>query len=215
MDVGDNSSQYTQASIDTIAEFKVLQSGFNAECGRNSGMVIAVQTKSGSSQFHGTAYEVFSICNTLQPQLRYNQFGGDVSEWIPIPKLSTKTNKKMFFFYNREMTRRDLPGSSYADVPNPAVLAGNFTPWLLATNMQYAPAFKNGTVFEPGTVTRDGAGNITGGTPIRTTRLQYPHGWRKARRCLRFIARSPVPRVCRPRPIKGRCGISLIIRTIY
>ena len=47
IDVGDNQSQYTQASIDTIAEFRVLQSGFNAEYGRNSGMVIAVQTKSG------------------------------------------------------------------------------------------------------------------------------------------------------------------------
>ena len=39
IDVGDNQSQYTQASIDTIAEFRVLQSGFNAEYGRNSGMV--------------------------------------------------------------------------------------------------------------------------------------------------------------------------------
>jgi len=45
IDVGDNQSQYTQASIDTIAEFRVLQSGFNAEYGRNSGMVIAVQSK--------------------------------------------------------------------------------------------------------------------------------------------------------------------------
>src|ERR1039458_4269972 len=31
IDAGDNQSQYTQASIDTIAEFRVLQSGFNAE----------------------------------------------------------------------------------------------------------------------------------------------------------------------------------------
>jgi hypothetical protein len=175
IDVGDNQSQYTQASIDTIAEFKVLQSGFNAEYGRNSGMVIAVQTKSGSSQFHGTAYEYFRnnaldakcvICNNLQPQLRYNQFGGNFSGWVPIPKISTKANKRMFFFYNREMTRRDLPSSSFTDIPNATVLSGNFSPLLLTTNMQYAPQFKNGTVFEPGTVTRDGAGNITGGTPF-------------------------------------------------
>ena len=172
IDVGDNQSQYTQASIDAIAEFRVLQSGFNAEYGRNSGMVIAVQTKSGANKFHGTAYEYFRnnaldakcvICNTLQPQLRYNQFGGNFSGWIPVPKLSTVQNKRLFFFYNREMTRRNLPSSSYADVPNATILSGNFTPWLLSTNMQYAPNFKNGTVFEPGTVTRDGAGNITGG----------------------------------------------------
>jgi hypothetical protein len=174
IDVGDNQSQYTQASVDTIAEFRVLQSGFNAEYGRNSGMVIAVQTKSGASQFHGTLYEYLRNnyfdakcvqCNTLQPQLRYNQFGGNFSGWVPVPKISTKSDKRLFFFYNREMTRRDLPGSAYSDIPNSTILSGNFTPWLLATNMTYAPQFKNGTVFEPGTVTRDGSGNVTGGIP--------------------------------------------------
>ena len=175
IDVGDNQSQYTQASIDTIAEFRVLQSGFNAEYGRNSGMVIAVQTKSGADRFHGTLYEYFRnnsldakcvLCNTLQPQLRYNQFGGNFSGWAPFPKFSTPSHKRLFFFYNREMTRRNLPGSNYADIPNATVMSGDFSPWLLSTNMQYAPQFKNGTVFQPGTITRDGAGNITGGTPF-------------------------------------------------
>lgn len=175
IDVGDNQSQYTQASIDSIAEFRVLQSGFNAEYGRNSGMVIAVQTKSGSSQFHGTAYEYLRnnyfdakcvLCNTYQPTLRYNQYGGNVGGWVPVPHLSTKANKRLFFFYNREMTRRNEPTNGYSDVPNAQILQGNFSQWLLSTNMTYAPNFKNGTVFEPGTVTRDGAGNITGGTPF-------------------------------------------------
>jgi hypothetical protein len=174
VDVGDNQSQYTQASIDSIAEFRVLQSGFNAEYGRNSGMVIAVQTKSGSTKFHGTAYEYLRnnafdakcvLCNSLQPQLRYNQFGGNVSGWVPVPKLSTNKDKKLFFFYNREMTRRNLPGSGYSDIPDAKILGGDFSEWQLPTNMQYAPQFKNGTVFQPGTITRDGAGNITNGTP--------------------------------------------------
>lgn len=174
IDVGDNQSQYTQSSIDTIAEFRVLQSGFNAEYGRNSGMVIAVQTKSGSSRFHGTAYEYMRnnwfdakcvLCGTLQPQLRYNQYGGNIGGWIPFPKLSTNSDKRLFAFYNREETRRNLPGSSYADIPDSRILSGNFSPWQLSTNMQYAPQFKNGTVFQPGTITRDGAGNITNGVP--------------------------------------------------
>ncbi|MBV9674966.1 MAG: carboxypeptidase regulatory-like domain-containing protein, partial [Acidobacteriaceae bacterium] len=175
IDVGDNQSQYTQPSIDSIAEFRVLQSAFNAEYGRAEGVAVAVQTKSGTSQFHGTLYEYFRnnvldakcvLCNTLQPQLRYNQFGGNLGGWVWIPKLSTPSNKKVFFFYNREMTRRNLPSSSYADVPSPQVLNGDFSPFLTNTNMQYAPAFKNGTIFEPGTVTRDGAGNVTGGVPF-------------------------------------------------
>ena len=99
IDVGDNQSQYTQASVDTIAEFRVLQSGFNAEYGRNSGMVIAVQTKSGphNSTARRTSISATTVsmpsacsCNTLQPQLRYNQFGGNFSGWVPIPKLSTE-----------------------------------------------------------------------------------------------------------------------------
>ncbi len=175
LDVGDNQSQYTQPSIDSISEFRVLQSGFNAEYGRNSGMVVAVQTKSGSSRFHGTLYEYLRnnkldakcvLCNTLQPQLRYNQFGGNFSGWLPVPKLSTRKDKRMFFFYNREMTRRVLPASSYRDIPNARILSGDFGEWLLPTNMQWAPQFKNGTIFQPGTIQRDGAGHITDGVPF-------------------------------------------------
>jgi len=57
IDVGDNQSQYTQPSIDSISEFRVMQSAFNAEYGRAESVVVAVQTKSGSSNFHGPLYE--------------------------------------------------------------------------------------------------------------------------------------------------------------
>ena len=176
LDVGDNQSQYTQPSIDSIAEFRVLQSSFNAEYGRSEGMAVAVQTKSGAARFHGAAYEYLrnnafdakcvQACNTLQPQLRYNQFGGNLGGWLPIPKLSTPANKKLFFFYNREMTRRTLPASAYSDVPNSRILSGDFREFLTETNMQWAPQFKNGTIFQPGTVKRDGSGHIVDGVPF-------------------------------------------------
>jgi len=174
LDVGDNQSQYTQPSIDSIAEFKVLQSGFNAEYGRNSGMVVAVQSKSGSSSFHGTLYEYFRndaldarcvICS-VPPKLRYNQFGGNLGGWVPIPKVSTRNDKRVFFFYNREMTRRILPRTSYTDIPNSRILNGDFREFLRDTKMQYAPQFYNGTVFQPGSIVRDGAGNIIDGLPF-------------------------------------------------
>ena len=174
IDVGDNQSQYTQPSIDTLGEFRVLQSAFNAEYGRAEGVAIAVQTKSGTAQFHGAAYEYLRndyfdarcvLCNTLHPTLRYDQFGGNLGGWLWVPKLSTPKDKKLFFFYNREMTRRTLPGSAYADVPNSQILGGNFSAWLVPDkNLPYAP-YPVGTVFEPGTITRDNNGNITGGTP--------------------------------------------------
>ncbi len=176
VDVGDNQSQYTQPSIDALGEFRVLQSAFNAEYGRAEGVAIAVQTKSGTAQFHGDAYEYLRndyfdakcvLCNTLHPTLRYDQFGGNLGGWLYIPKLSTPHDRKIFFFYNREMTRRTLPGSAYADVPNAQVLGGNFSSWIVpGSHLPYAPAYPVGTVFEPGTITRDSNGNITGGVPF-------------------------------------------------
>ena len=174
LDVGDNQSQYTQPSIDSIAEFKVQQSSFNAEYGRNSGMVVAVQTKSGSSNFHGTAYEYVrnDALDAIRPLtaknsvLRYNQFGGNFSGWIPLPKISTAKEKKVFFFYNREMTRRKTPGGGYSDIPNADITQnGNFSAWKTTTPMQYAPQFMTGTVFQPGTLKWSGV-NIVDGVPF-------------------------------------------------
>ena len=56
-DVGANDGQYTQVSLDAVGEFKVQTSTFNAEYGRNPGIMISVNTKSGGKDFHGTAYE--------------------------------------------------------------------------------------------------------------------------------------------------------------
>ena len=177
LDVGDNQSQYTQPSIESIAEFKVQQSSFNAEYGRSSGMVVAVQTKAGSNRFHGTAYEylrndafdALSYGVTTPDKLRYNLFGGNFSGWLPLPGVSKASDKKLFFFYNREMTRRTIvpSGQNFVDIPAPAVLLnGDFSAFnKTGNNMDHAP-FPVGTVFQPGTMTYDGSGNITGGTPF-------------------------------------------------
>jgi hypothetical protein len=46
-------------SIEAIQEFKVLSSAYSAEYGRTSGGVITFQVKSGTQQFHGSAYEYY------------------------------------------------------------------------------------------------------------------------------------------------------------
>src|SRR5689334_9545696 len=100
-DVGANDGQYTQISLDAIGEFKVQTSVFNAEYGRNPGVLINANTKSGGSQFHGTAYEFLrndafdanNFFRNLQGQpkakLRFDQFGGNLGGPVYIPKLST------------------------------------------------------------------------------------------------------------------------------
>jgi Carboxypeptidase regulatory-like domain len=177
---GDSSAQYVQPSIDSMSEFKVEMNSFNAEFGRSAGVIIAVQTKAGSSSFHGMLYEyarndAFDAKNrilgptALKDVLRYNQFGGNLAGWIPVPKISTATNKRLFFFYNREETRRTISqgAAKFYDMPSANILVnGNFSAWMTNANMDYAPQFKVGTVFQPGTIVRDGAGNIKDGVPF-------------------------------------------------
>ncbi len=47
----------TQISQDAVQEFQVLSDGFSAEFGRAIGGVINTVTRSGTNEYHGTAYE--------------------------------------------------------------------------------------------------------------------------------------------------------------
>src|SRR4029077_13551422 len=42
---------------DTIAEFRILESNYSAEYGRNGGGIISVVTKSGTNNWHGSAFD--------------------------------------------------------------------------------------------------------------------------------------------------------------
>ena len=59
VDRGSNQTLMTFPSVDAIAEFKVERSLYTADTGRAGGSQINVVTKSGSSSFHGSAYEFF------------------------------------------------------------------------------------------------------------------------------------------------------------
>ena len=54
-----SNSQITfQPSINTVSEFKVDNSTFSAEYGRNSGAIVNIATRSGTNEFHGEALRV-------------------------------------------------------------------------------------------------------------------------------------------------------------
>src|SRR5436305_1811220 len=115
LDGGNNNNLLSNGVVynpnpDTIQEFKIITSNYEAEYGRNAGGVITVVTKSGTNAFHGSAFE-FNRNNDynanryfnnaqvpVKPRniLKRNQYGGTVGG--PIKK------DKLFFFvgYQRQ-----------------------------------------------------------------------------------------------------------------
>ena len=59
MDTGNN-GQMLNMNIESIGEVKVLTQGYQAEYGRSSGLQITAVTKSGTNQFHGSGYGIFT-----------------------------------------------------------------------------------------------------------------------------------------------------------
>jgi hypothetical protein len=127
-------------SPDAIQEYRVVTSNPTAEIGRNSGANTSIATRSGTNQFHGTAYEFlrntdldsndfFANANgTPKPALDMNQFG--VSIGGPIRK------NKTFFFgsWQDTMTNYSEPISqAYGTTPTvytPTALAGIYRYWV-------------------------------------------------------------------------------------
>jgi Carboxypeptidase regulatory-like domain/TonB dependent receptor len=115
-------------NLDSIAEFRILTSNFDAEYGEFSGGQINVVTKSGSNSFHGDAFEFlrntnFDARNYFSPtrgSFDQNQFGGTFGG--PIRK------NKVFFFVDYQGTRL-TQGVDTGDiaVPSLAERTGNFS----------------------------------------------------------------------------------------
>src|SRR2546427_297434 len=101
-----------QPSINTVSEFKVDNSTFSAEYGRNSGAIVNVATRSGANALHGEAFDYyrddkFDSRNYFNPEpadkspFNRKQFGVNLGG--PIAK------NRPFYFFSYERLRQ-LPG---------------------------------------------------------------------------------------------------------
>jgi len=86
VDRGSNQTLMTFPSVDAIAEFKVERSLYTADTGRAGGAQINVVTKSGSTSFHGDAYEFFR-----NDKLAANNFANNANKtnWVDRQSPST------------------------------------------------------------------------------------------------------------------------------
>src|SRR4051812_675598 len=118
-------------SPDAVAEFRVQTNSNSSEYGRYSGGIINLSSKSGTNEFHGSAYEYFrnTVLNansffnnanrTGKQPFKQNQYG--LTGGGPILK------NKMFFFAGWEGFR-SRQGSNYtATVPLPEMYQGDFS----------------------------------------------------------------------------------------
>jgi hypothetical protein len=122
------SNQVVQLTPDAVGEFKVVTSNPSAEFGRSSGAVINATMKSGTNEFHGTAWEYlrntelnaagFFKPATGKPVFQRNQFGFTFGG--PIVK------NKAFFFSNYEGFRERQKFTVFRTLPTLADRAATF-----------------------------------------------------------------------------------------
>ena len=133
----------TSLGIEGIAEFQTLTNTYSAQFGGNGAVVNAV-TKSGTNDFHGSAYE-FLRNSALDarnffdnsnpgggpPEFRRNQYGGSLGG--PIKK------DKLFFFVNYEGLRQSQGVSQIATVPDANAHMGILPSGVVGVSPNVAP----------------------------------------------------------------------------
>jgi hypothetical protein len=118
LDTGSN-GVLLQMNVESIAEVKVLTSGYQAEFGRSSGLQMIAVTKSGTNRFHGSLYDV-ERNSDWNANSRVNILNGDPKtvsrqrDWgysIGGPVGRPGGNNKLFFFYAQEFQPRTAGGN--------------------------------------------------------------------------------------------------------
>jgi hypothetical protein len=139
MDNGSNATLNVYPNIEAIAEFKVLTSNYGAQYGKNGSGTVEVETKSGTNQWHGSAFEYarnedFNANSwedkgngIARPAYKKHDFGYTFGGPVYIPHVYNSDKKKTFFFWSQEWRREIVPGNPISQaVPSDAERAGNF-----------------------------------------------------------------------------------------
>src|SRR5215213_7291067 len=135
-----------QPSINTVQEFKVDNSTFSAEYGRNSGAIVNIATRSGSNDYHGEFFEFLrnealdarNFFDARKPPFKRNQFGLNIGGPVNFPHFgeggspfSYHGKNRTFFFFSYEglrqrqgltLTSNVLTDAQRASATNPTVL---------------------------------------------------------------------------------------------
>jgi hypothetical protein len=124
---------------DSIENVSITTNDFNAEQGQAGGASIKITTKSGTHDFHGSAWEYYqdaamnarpyTTTAAVSPRLPKNifqEYGFNIGGPVYLPKILTG-KKKLFFFDNWERTTRRQLISGLQTVPDANMISGNFS----------------------------------------------------------------------------------------
>jgi outer membrane receptor protein involved in Fe transport len=124
-------------TLESVGESKVTSQNYDAEFGQATAGVVSVQTKSGSNEFHGSAFEFLQrdrfqarnpftqpdipnpVTGDVLPETKKDQFGGSIGG--PIVK------NKWFFFGDYQGSRNTVGGSRLLSVPTLAARRGDLS----------------------------------------------------------------------------------------
>jgi hypothetical protein len=139
--------------LDTISEFRVMKDNYSAKYGITGSANFLVETKSGSKEYHGAAYEflrndVLDASNYFsggtRTPLKLNNFGFTFGGPFMIGRYN-KDRKKTFFFVNEEFRRQRSGLTLRGALPDAALRAGNFanSPTLPAGGLKLSDTAKS------------------------------------------------------------------------
>jgi hypothetical protein len=145
VDTGNNGTLLS-LNLDSVSEFKVLTSNYQAEYGRSAGAQISAVTRGGTRDFHGSAYGFrrhdgmnantwinnrdSTATNHINKQrLDQRDLGFTIGGPVFIPKVFNTERQKLFFFYSHEDQKRFIPptGPTRVTVPTALERAGDFS----------------------------------------------------------------------------------------
>ena len=165
----------TQAlvSVDALSEFRVQSSSYSAEFGRNPGGQISFATRSGTNEWHGTAFDYLrngyfdandwfnDYLGVSQAPLRQNDFGGTWGGPIDIPRIYNGKDRTFFFFSYEGLRLTQPQEATVSPVPTIALRTtapGAFQPVLNAFPLPHCPTPPRGCATDLG----NGFGDFVG-----------------------------------------------------
>ncbi len=125
-------------SVEAVQEFKMETENYSAEFGRSGSGIVNIILKSGTNQFHGSAYEFLrnsaldannyfsNLHGTPIPSFKRSQFGASIGGPVTIPKVYNGKDKT-FFFFSYEGLRQGTAAQITTTVPTALQKTGDFS----------------------------------------------------------------------------------------